>query len=67
MAKALLDRYVADDERVFDAVFGRARELDDDPLGAFLLGLKLLSEVMADMPNGHPGCLVAASCSYNFV
>ena len=24
-----------------------------------LVGLKLLAETMADLPNGHPGCLVA--------
>jgi len=62
LAKALLNRYVAEDERVYDDVFGRAYALVDDPLQAFLLGLKLLSEVFADLPNGHPGCLVAISC-----
>ncbi len=39
-----------------------ARELHEDPLHAFLIGLKLLSEMMADLPNGHPGCLVATFC-----
>ena len=29
---------------------------------AFLIGLKLLAEVMADLPNGHPGCLIASIC-----
>ncbi|MFN3686795.1 TetR/AcrR family transcriptional regulator [Salinarimonas sp.] len=65
LAKALLERYVEADERVYDEVFGRARELAEDPLQAFLIGLKLLSEVLADMPNGHPGCLVASSCYYD--
>jgi len=62
LAKAMLNRYVAEDERVYDDVFGRAHALVDDPLQAFLLGLKLLSEIFADLPNGHPGCLVAISC-----
>lgn len=62
LAKALLCRYIEADERIYDDIFGRAGELMDDPLQAFLLGLKLLSELMADMPEGHPGCLVAASC-----
>ena len=62
LAKALLNRYVAEDEAVYDQIFDRARALTDDPLQAFLLGLKLLSEVFSDMPNGHPGCLVATSC-----
>lgn len=30
----------------------------------FLLGLRLLAEVMGDMPNGHPDCVVAVSCYY---
>jgi hypothetical protein len=36
----------------------------DDPLQVFLLGLKLLADVMGDMPAGHPGCVVAVSCYY---
>ena len=36
--------------------------LDEDPLHGFLVGVKMLSEVMADLPTGHPGCLVAAYC-----
>jgi len=62
LAKAMLARYVAEDERIYDELFGRARVLTDDPLQAFLLGLNLLSELFSDMPKGHPGCLVASSC-----
>jgi TetR/AcrR family transcriptional repressor of nem operon len=62
LARALLQRYVDQDEQVYDEVFGRARELADDPLQSFLVGLKLLAERMADLPSGHPGCLVAVSC-----
>lgn len=58
LAKALLERYLQREETLFDDLFSRARELDDDPLHAFLIGLKL----MADLPEGHPGCLVAAYC-----
>ena len=43
-------------------VFGRAAELSDDPLQRFLIAMKLLAEVMDDLPNGHPGCLVATVC-----
>ncbi|OCP24516.1 MULTISPECIES: TetR/AcrR family transcriptional regulator [unclassified Ensifer] len=64
LAKALLERYVENDERIYDEIFSRARELADDPLQAFLLGLKLLSELLSDLPNGHPGCLVAVVCSH---
>ena len=47
---------------VYDQVFGRGQELSDDPLQAFLIGLKLLADVMADLPGGHPGCLIASIC-----
>jgi len=33
-------------------------------LQVFLAGLKLLADVMGDMPNGHPGCVVAVACYY---
>ncbi|QEW18562.1 DNA-binding transcriptional repressor AcrR [Marinibacterium anthonyi] len=62
LARALLQRYLDTEEAVLDDVFDRARELHEDPLHAFLIGLKLLSEMMADLPNGHPGCLVATFC-----
>ncbi len=64
LALALLQRYFDREEQFFDDLFGRARELHDDPLHSFLIGLKLFSEMMADLPNGHPGCLVATYC-YN--
>lgn len=62
LATALLERYVEREDRLFDELFGRADELNEDPLHGFLVGLKMLSEMMADLPNGHPGCLVAAYC-----
>jgi TetR/AcrR family transcriptional repressor of nem operon len=64
LAKALLNRYIENDERIYDEIFSRARDLVDDPLQSFLLGLKLLSELLCDLPNGHPGCLVATICYY---
>lgn len=62
LARALLRRYVETDDRIFDDVFGRAADLTDDPLQAFLIGLKLLADLLADLPGGHPGCLVASIC-----
>lgn len=60
LAKALLERYIAREDRLFDELFGRADELTDDPLHGFLVGLKMLAEMLADLPKGHPGCMVAA-------
>jgi TetR/AcrR family transcriptional repressor of nem operon len=62
LAKALLVRYVEREDTLFNDLFRRADELDEDPLHGFLVGLKMLSEVMADLPTGHRGCLVAAYC-----
>ncbi len=62
MAKALLERYLEREEVLFDDLFARADELHEDPLHGFLIGLKLLAEMMADLPATHPGCLVASFC-----
>jgi TetR/AcrR family transcriptional repressor of nem operon len=59
LARAMMLRYVEKNDRIFDDVFDRGRQLSDDPLQSFLITLKLLAEVMGDLPNGHPGCLLA--------
>ncbi len=59
LAKAMLQRYLDNEEAILDAVFEKGREQHKDPLDAFLAGLSHLAELMADLPNGHPGCLVA--------
>lgn len=60
LAKALLIDYIEEDDRIFDEIFDRAAQLHDDPLHTYLIGLKLLAETMGDLPNAHPGCMVAA-------
>lgn len=62
LAHEMLRRYVDTNDKLFDEVFARGTELSDDPLQAFLIALKLLAELMADLPNGHPGCLIASIC-----
>ncbi len=62
LAKALLIRYIEREDDLFDDLFSRADELNEDPLHGFLVGLKMMSEMMADLPGGHPGCLVASYC-----
>lgn len=62
LALALLQRYADTEAAVIDSIFDRAIELDDDPLHSFLIGLKLFAEMMDDLPNGHPGCMVASIC-----
>ncbi|HEX8901649.1 MAG TPA: TetR/AcrR family transcriptional regulator [Vitreimonas sp.] len=60
LAKALLQRYLDNEWRVFEDLFSQAEELSDDPLHSFLIFLKLFADLMSDIPNGHPGCLVAS-------
>lgn len=62
LAKALLKRYIDREDALFDDLFERASELHEDPLHGFLVGLKMLADMMADLPTGHPGCLVASYC-----
>jgi TetR/AcrR family transcriptional regulator, transcriptional repressor for nem operon len=62
LAKALMQRYVADNRAKLADIFHRADELNEDPLHGFLVALKLFAEMMADLPGAHPGCLSAAFC-----
>lgn len=62
LAKALVQRYIDQEEVLLDEMFQRADELHDDPLHGFLVGLKLLAEMMSDLPNTHPGCIIASVC-----
>jgi len=41
-------------------LFRQLYALDEDRLNAFLIFLKLCAETMSVLPQGHPGCLVAA-------
>jgi TetR/AcrR family transcriptional regulator, transcriptional repressor for nem operon len=59
LARGLLVRYGEQNDRLLSRVFGRAKDLTDDPLQQLLIGLNLFAEYMAELPAGHPGCLVA--------
>lgn len=61
LAKVLIERHIEFEDALFDTLFGRASELSDDPLQVALIGLKLLAELIEDMPKGHPGCVVATA------
>jgi TetR/AcrR family transcriptional repressor of nem operon len=62
LARALLLRHIERDEEILDSLFGRARELHDDPLHSYLIGLKMFAELLSDLPETYPGCLVASIC-----
>jgi AcrR family transcriptional regulator len=62
LAAALMQRYIAHNDAILADIFGRADELNEDPLHGFLVALKLLAEMTANLPGTHPGCLVASFC-----
>ena len=61
LALALIERHVEVEDAIFDDLFARAQDLSDDPLHAALIALKLLAELLHDMPGGHPGCIIATA------
>ncbi len=63
LARHLMLQYQQDDEIFFGDLMQRADELSEDPLQRMLIFLKLLSEAMGQLPDVHPGCLVATYTS----
>lgn len=59
LAKALIERYLKQDDEIFCAHLDRADALSDDPLQQLLIFLKLFSETLERLETTHPGCLVA--------
>ena len=62
LAKAMILRYIEQDTKLLDDIFARADELNDDPLHGLLVALKLFAEMLANLPESHPGCLAASFC-----
>lgn len=60
LARALVERYLTNDDSAFKALFERADTLSEDPLQRLLIFLKLLAEMVGGMSEVHPGCLVGA-------
>lgn len=57
---ALLLRYREIEAFTFSELFKRSEELTPDPLQQMLVFVKLFAEMMAEMDELHPGCLVAS-------
>lgn len=60
LARALVERYIELDSKVFTELSDRADTLSEDPLQRTLIFLNLFAEMVAGMTQVHPGCLVAA-------
>lgn len=59
LARALVERYLEMDSRVFQELSDRADSLSEDPLQRSLIFLNLFTEMVAGMTAVHPGCLAA--------
>ena len=59
MARQLFDRFLSEDEAIYETLEQRARQLSDDPLQSMLILLNLYAQMMDDMEALHPGCMVA--------
>lgn len=59
LARALLRRFQVRDHAILDEIEAQADALSEDPLHSFLIALKMFADTMADLEDGHPGCLVA--------
>lgn len=60
LARALVERYIELDGKIFLEISERANSLSEDPLQRTLIFLNLFTEMVAGMTEVHPGCLVAA-------
>lgn len=59
LARQLFDRFLNEDVEIIDTLEARARALSDDPLQSFLIFLNLYAQLMDEMEELHPGCMVA--------
>ncbi|BES70364.1 hypothetical protein RE428_13820 [Marinobacter nanhaiticus D15-8W] len=60
LARALVERYIEQDNAVFHELLAQADRLSEDPLQRLLIFLNLFTEMVSGMLTIHPGCLVAA-------
>lgn len=60
MAKDLLIRYLAEDDRILRELIERAKSYADDPYERVLVFMKLYTETIEQIEGIHPGCLIAS-------
>ena len=59
LARALVERYLEQDNRIFDQLFYAAEQASDDPLAQLTGFLDRFAEMVENLDETHPGCLVA--------
>lgn len=62
LARALMERYAADDAELLTSLMARAERLTDDPLQQLLVFLGLLTDELEAWMTATPGCLMASFC-----
>ena len=60
LARALVERYLDQDNRIFDALFLQADATSQDPRQQLLDFLEHFAILLSDLKTTHPGCLVAS-------
>lgn len=60
LARALIERYAEEDQRLTDELMTRAESLSNDPLQQVLIDLALWEEVFRETGAGEAGCLFAS-------
>lgn len=60
LAQALLERYIELDDKLLHDLMGRAEKLNHDPLQQYLIFVGLLGEMLSNLNEPPPGCLVAS-------
>jgi TetR/AcrR family transcriptional regulator, transcriptional repressor for nem operon len=62
LARALMERYAADDAELLSTLMARAERLTDDPLQQLLVFIGLLTDELEEWMAATPGCLMASFC-----
>ena len=61
LARALIDRQIAEEQAMLDDMTARAAELSDDPLQQLLILMRLMAERYVEIPGGYAGCILASA------
>jgi TetR/AcrR family transcriptional regulator, transcriptional repressor for nem operon len=61
LARALIERHIAQEAEMIEGFIARAAELSDDLLQQMLIILRLMAEGFAELPGGYPGCILASA------
>lgn len=62
LAQALIERYIEQDRVILDSTFQAPTSSATTRWHSMLIALKPFAEMLANLPNGHPDCIVAADC-----